>query len=150
MTMDDVRAAALRGLPEGDSALRAAVGASTAGQPTHVERLDIPGVGYWLVPFVDDDGRLRAVVQVDEHGQVAKAGVISAPDIQFLLAPELAAEAVGGEGQGRTRPRLVWQPCAESWDSFQPLWQFEGPEETVFVDQSGTMHRALHTDARGG
>lgn len=145
MNIDEVMAA-LDAIP--DPALRAAVTHSVPGDPVRVERLDLPGAEYWLIPFADDEG-LRAVVEV-RSGRAVKGGVVTAPGAGFLLAPGAALDAVRATGAAPgPSQRLVWQPCAESWDSFQPLWLVDTAGGPVFVDQAGTVHEELHTDLKG-
>ncbi len=149
----DAQEAARRGVFGGDVRLRTAIAESEAGSPVLVERLDRQGAAYYLVPFRQGD-RLRAVVEVDARTcEIAKAGAITGPGANFLVTPDRALAAARNVQPGipdNVLPRLVWQPCRESFDSFYPLWAIPHTAGTVFVDQSGVVHERLHTQCKGG
>jgi len=51
---------------------------------------------------------------------------------------------------GKSRAKLVWSSSPGSRSTLYPLWQISTDEETVYVDQQGTVWPSLESPARGG
>lgn len=132
--------------------LAGAIAAGRAGPAVHVQRLDAPEQGYYLVPWRDERG-IVLIVQVDaERGQMSSLALQSMPLQQLVLPPAEVERCVAEQLDVPVlaEPTLVWMPCRESASSFLPLYRVAVEGGSVFVAMDGTVHRRLTPMLRGG
>ena len=150
--LEEARRAITRVRAEGRPGFDTAVTAGQPGQPSYVERLDDPGRGYFLVPWLEQRG-IVLIVQVDaESGQMASVALQSQPGQQLVLSPA-EAQCRATESLGvrvMAEPRLVWQPCRETASPFLPLYQIPVAGGSVFVAMDGSVYRQLTPFLKGG
>jgi hypothetical protein len=109
------------------------------GEPLLVQRLDRPDSYYFIVPTLDERGKLRAAVGVDARfGNYQQTMAARNPDASLFgfADPEKATQRVlgrqfdlpGNAGRLLVRPQglsvepaLVWRPCRESLSPFYPF-----------------------------
>jgi hypothetical protein len=65
-----------------------------------------------------------------------------------LIDAETASRRAGL--RGKSRAQLVWRSSPGSRSPLYPLWQISTDEETVYVDQQGTVWPSLESPTRGG
>jgi hypothetical protein len=138
--------------PKGDLALAEARRAGQPGAPVLVVRLDMPGQGYYLVPWQDERGILL-IVQVDARtGALSSLAALSSPLERLVLRGEEARRIVQERTNARVvgEPRLVWQPCREAANPLQPFSQVFIEGGSVFVSGCGKVHNTLTPFGKGG
>jgi Papain-like cysteine protease AvrRpt2 len=137
-------------------------------EPLQVQRLDRQDSYYWIVPTVDAQGKLRAVVGVDGRmGGYQQAMAVNNPDASmFGFADSAKATArvagqqfalPGGAGQLLVRPQevsvqaaLVWRPCRESLSPFYPFRVLSVGAHRLYVRVfDGAVFTALSSDLGG-
>lgn len=147
-------AAVIQALEHGAAgAVATAARYAVVGEPLFVERLDKAGRGYYLAKLVSPSAP-PVVTQVDVPScRIAKLAAIKA-DVPLLAIDERTAQrsfSAAVPGIKLQAPAwLGWQACAESCDSFLPLWVFETGEGRFFIDQGGRLHNRLTLPGRAG
>lgn len=138
------------------------------GEPLLVQRLDRLDSYYWIVPTVDERGKLRAAVGIDARfGDYQQTMAVRDPDASLFAfaAPETAENHVlgrqfelpGDAGRLLARPQglsvhpaLVWRPCRESLSPFYPFRMILLGAHRLYVRVfDGAVFTALTND-RGG
>jgi hypothetical protein len=122
-----------------------------AGEPLLVQRLDKPNSDYWLVPTLDANGNLRAMVGVDARsGDYHQALAIRDANASILAFADVQAAAGRARAQSARMPAemrallsqpgaltvpapLVWRPCRESLSPFYPFRMITTGTSTVYV-----------------
>lgn len=137
---------------EDNPSLASARAAGHAGEPLLIMRLNAPGQGYYLIPWLDERG-IVLIVQVDaQSGLTAAVSGLSSPLQRLTMPPEdakrLASDLLGVRVTGE--PWLVWEPCREASSPFQPLYQVPVEDGNVFVSMDGSLHRNLTPFMKGG
>ncbi len=139
-----------------------------AGEPILAQRLDRLDSYYWIVPAVDAQGSMRAVVGIDAHsGNYQQAMAMPNPDAPIFgfADAQKATDHVRGRqfdlpaGAGRlivrpqglsVHPALVWRPCRESLSPFYPFRMMLLGAQRLYVRvYDGAVFTKLSYD-RGG
>lgn len=139
------------------------------GHPELVERLDIPGLNYYVVPFdthaggpADPDNRTPLIARVDSSGHFGVGGAVAAPGGSTALGARWTRDRVVSELGGTTTPtddgkgilldpadlsrNMVWKPCLESGFNLNiPFWVFRPSSGAadVFVRIDGEIFTEL-------
>jgi hypothetical protein len=122
--------------------------ASVSGRALRVERLDVPGVAYYLVVFTFG-GRDRHVALVDAMtGALDQDAEVTGSDGHIMVNEEQAITAA--RLGGRPTARLVWRPCGASYSPLYPIWEISSAGQRRYVDQQGRLWDVLPPSGRGG
>jgi hypothetical protein len=119
---------------------------------TLVERLDKPGVAYYLVLW-DIGVRHAIIVQVDALTGVTLEFILLTKDTSLpFLEDKEAAEYITDIFPGRaiSKLRLVWEPCQESTSPMYPLFEVQVNGIIVYVRMDGFVHHRLTPLGFGG
>jgi hypothetical protein len=171
MTADSVGTLAIDGARQYGLDQRAnwgpALNNSTAGAPLLVQRLDAIDSYYYIVPFADANGGVRAAVSVNARtGDYRQSIMVDAggpPILTGLDETQIRALTIGKKfdlpnRQGRIfiraeafvlSPTLVWQPCLESLSPFYPFHLVSIGAFNLYVRVDGQVFTELHTDIPG-
>ena len=140
---------------------------STAGTPLLVQRLDAVDSYYYIVPFTDANGGVRAAVSVNARtGDYRQSIMVDAggPGILTGLSEaKIRALTINKKfdlpnRQGRLfvrpeafslSPTLVWQSCLESLSPFYPFYLVTVGAYSLYVRVDGQVFTELHTDIPG-
>jgi len=120
--------------------------------PLLVERLDKPGVAYYLVPWMIET-RTAIAVQVDALTGVNLGITLFSKETPApFLKPEDALARVAREFPGRElgKPKLVWQPCRESTSPVYPFFEVRLDSRNVYVRMDGSIFQKLTPLGLGG
>lgn len=153
ITDDEAVRASRRGLTtDRDPAVGRVLRDAVPGDPLLVQRLDMPGAAYFLVPWTIGD-RPVLMVQVDASSGTPLGIAVHADTTRALfLKPEEAMLRMGLEFPRHEfdRPRLVWRPCQESTTPFYPFYEVHLDRGDVYIRVDGTIFRGLTDLGRGG
>jgi hypothetical protein len=146
----------------------ARLGGASAGQPLLVQRLDQANSDYWLVPTLNSNGELRAMVGIDARsGDYHQALAIRDANATILAYADVQAAAAQARAQSASMPAdmrallsqpgaltvpapLVWRPCRESLSPFYPFRMITTGASTVYVRIfDGAVFAALTTNLGG-
>jgi hypothetical protein len=121
--------------------------ASAPAQAFRVDRLDPPGLPYFLV-LLAIGGRDRHVALIDARtGALDQSADLSGAGHAMLSMEQAIAISKLG---GCTAARLVWRPCRASYSPLYPIWEIASPSERRYVDQQGRVWDVLPPSGRGG
>jgi hypothetical protein len=136
-------------------------------EPLLVERLDRPDSEYWIVPTVDERGRLRAAVGIDARfGDYQQTMAVRNPEASlfgFAEPENVIAHVIGRRlelpgnagavtmQQGLTvHPAFVWRPCRQSLSPFYPFRMILLGAHRIYVRVfDGAVFTALTNDKGG-
>jgi hypothetical protein len=140
---------------------------ATAGTPLLVQRLDAVDSYYYIVPFTDASGDVRAAVSVNARTGDYRQSIMVDPGGPGILTglddDQIRALTIGKKfnlpnRQGRLfvreeaaalSPTLVWQPCLESLSPFYPFHLVSVGAFNLYVRVDGQVFTELHTDIPG-
>jgi len=143
-------------------------GAVRTAEPLLVQRLDRLDSFYWIVPTLDQQGKLRAAVGVDARfGDYQQTMAIRDPAASLFGFAESAKatdhvlgrqfELPGNAGHLLVRPQglsvhsaLVWRPCRESLSPFYPFRMISVGTHSLYVRVfDGAVFTSLNNDQGG-
>jgi len=123
-----------------------------AAAPLLVERLDIPGHSYYLIPFLFE-GYVGLIVQLDARdGTIQSATPVAKSKSSLFLGVEQAIDIFSQRHPGLKlqKLKLVWQPCRESSSPLQPLYQITIEGGAYYMGMNGSIYDNLTPFGRGG
>lgn len=126
--------------------------AGRAGDPRLVERLDQPGIAYFLVPWLVDGGEVGLIKLEAESGRLLGFSTYSKPGKGKLLSLPESEALVRRQypGQNVRSQRLVWQPCRQSTSPYLPFAEVVIDDRFVFVTMDGEVLEELTPLGFGG
>lgn len=122
------------------------------GDPVYVARLDQPGHGYYLVPWLQLRGITLIVVIDAQTGMLSSVAHQATPQSNLVLSLEELRLRIAEQSslQMTGEPTLVWQPCRETASPFLPLYMVPTNNGTIFVGMNGALHHQLTPFMKGG
>jgi hypothetical protein len=152
-----------------DPAWQDAIQGTTIGDPILVDRLDAPGLKYYVVPWDTEpdpsvpENRTPVLARIDAYGRVEIAGSVAVPKGTTVLGGRWTRDRVAQEYGGSTiatvdgvevlldpndlMEDMVWTPCIETGYSLDvPFWVFKTSGVNVYVRIDGE----LFTEFTGG
>ena len=134
--------------------LRKAAMGTRAGQPLLVKWLDSHSAYYYIVPFYRNSkasllvsidaftGELQEVTQTRTPAPYPKVNAVTA---RQLLKKDLQLHKEWQDLQilVQQAPSLVWKLCQQSFDPFDPFWQFQSKSRVRYVGQDGQVYKTL-------
>ena len=121
---------------------------SILGRAWLVQRLDRVVDAYYLIVFGEGEAAI-AVAAIDAQIGVVQASALLSGGGSPLNIDAEQAIAIARLG-GPVQARLVWKPCRASLSPLYPFWELRTTEETVYIDQQGTVWRDLEPAGPGG
>ncbi len=118
------------------------------GHARYVERMDLPGIGYYLVVLGEESAAVGVAAVDGMTGEVisyaSAAGARPHLPVNAARASELAGAAPVAA------PRLVWCPCRASQSMLSPIWEIRTTDGLIYVDQQGQVWTQLEPAGPGG
>ena len=106
-----------------------------------VERLDHPGLWYWLVVFSDRGDAIALAILDGVNGRLESWARTTTGKPIALTAEEALQLAYA---PADSNAELVWGPCRASRSPYYPLWAVRTKEgRTRYVDQQRNVWDAL-------
>jgi hypothetical protein len=127
---------------------RLALGPETRARAFRVRRLEPPGGSYYLVVFGEPAAALGVAAVEVATGEVTNWAALPGTGPHALVDAETAIRQAGSPAGSRAA--LVWRSSPGSRSPLYPLWEVSTDEQTVYVDQQGTIWPSLESPARGG
>jgi len=132
---------------------RAAAKESSIHSSLLIHRLDIEAA-YYLVSWREPSGRETVVAAIEaDSGELLEVAVHPRPISARRMTPAEARNAVARKLPEVTifgEPRLVWQPCRQTFDMLSPMFELGTERGQVFVTLDGTVHVKLDRAGKGG
>lgn len=123
-----------------------------ANEPTQiwsVTRMKPGAAGYFLVVFGAPQAAVGLAAVDRVSGAVLAKARLPGRGPHHLISAEEAIRHAGLDAG--TQAVLAWDPVPASRSPFYPLWQLQGPDQTVWVDGvSGTIWKSLDNPRGGG
>ncbi len=125
-----------------------ALGGGVLARASYVERLDHPGLGYYLVIF-GEQAEATGVAAIDgETGDVSSHARLAGTRAHLPITAARALELADAGPSGS--PRLVWRPCRASQAMLSPIWEIRTPGGPIYIDQQGRRWTQLDPAGPGG
>jgi hypothetical protein len=152
------------GLDSKESIVEALNGSEPA-DPTLVQRLDLPGSYYYIVPLKRQKLITSIAIMNAGDGKLDGFTAYERPIRKFLMSRKEVAKKISGqiidmgentgslifqEGTFDISPTMVWRPCRESLSPYYPFHVATIGDKHVYVGYDGTVYPALHDNKRFG
>jgi hypothetical protein len=124
-----------------------ALGSRVPARASYVERLDHPGLGYYLVIFGEEAEAVGVAAIDGTTGDVSSHAPLAGTRAHLPITAARALE-LGGAVFGS--PRLVWRPCRASQAMLSPIWEIQTAGGPIYIDQQGRRWTQLDPAGPGG
>lgn len=142
-----------------------ALDGAVPGEPTLVQRLDMPGIYYYLAPIKRQKSITAMAIMDAGEGKLDGFTVYQKPIKKFLMSRKEVTKKISGQivdlGENRGKlvflegtfdvsPTMVWKPCRESLSPYYPFHVATIGDKHVYIGYDGTVYPVLHDNKRFG
>lgn len=124
----------------------------TPSTPFFVKRIDKENSAYFLVPWMDED-KVTLIVQINAtNGEFQAVSIFEKMKESPIISCDSAlkcAKTAYPKASFINRG-LVWKPCEESTDPFNPFYLLEFGDSRVYVSMKCTILTSLTPLGKGG
>lgn len=138
---------------------------STPGKPVLVQRLDMPDVYYYLVPFRKGRSVTAMAMMHAGDGKLGRFSAYPNPRKNYILSRSTMKKKITGKsidlkgnkgklifrkGSFKMSSKLVWKPCMESMSPLYPFHVATIGGKQVYIGCNGAIYPELHDGKRFG
>lgn len=128
------------------------IGRATPTTPFFVKRLDVENSAYFLVPWMEKN-KVALIMQIDaRNGEFQGVSIFEKVKESPIISHDLASECARTAYPSASfiDRGLVWKPCEESTDPFNPFYLLEFGDSKVYVTMNCTVLTSLTPLGKGG